>query len=85
LISTLLERNVALHHHEEYIDVIVKSPRSNSQLIDFLEKELALSETSIAIALRHSEQDPGPLPMILWQYGLVSLEQLEQIFDWLEG
>jgi len=65
--------------------VIVKSPRSNSQLIDFLEKELALSETSIAIALRHSEQDPGPLPMILWQYGLVSLEQLEQIFDWLEG
>jgi len=65
--------------------VIVKSPRSNSQLIDFLEKELALSETSIAIALRHSEQDPGPLPMILWQYGLVSLEELEQIFDWLEG
>jgi hypothetical protein len=37
------------------------------------------------MALRHCEQDPGPLHMILWQYGLVSLEQLEQIFDWLEG
>lgn len=59
--------------------------RSHSQLIDFLEHELAISATSIAMALRHREQDPGPLPMILWQYGLVSLEELEQIFDWLEG
>jgi hypothetical protein len=24
------------------------------------------------------------LPMILWQYGLVTLEQLDRIFDWLE-
>jgi len=63
----------------------VQSDRSNLQLINFLQKELALSTPAIAMALRHSEQDPGPLPMILWQYGLVSLEQLEQIFDWLEG
>lgn len=63
----------------------MESNRSNVQLIDFLEKELSLSPPSIAIALRHSEQDPGPLPMILWQYGLVNLEQLEKIFDWLES
>ncbi|MBW4581512.1 MAG: DUF2949 domain-containing protein [Tildeniella nuda ZEHNDER 1965/U140] len=63
----------------------MQSDRSNTQLINFLQKELALSAAAIAMALRHSEQDPGPLPMILWQYGLVSLEQLEQIFDWLEG
>jgi Protein of unknown function (DUF2949) len=24
------------------------------------------------------------LPIILWQYGLVTLSQLNQIFDWLE-
>ncbi|QZZ20783.1 DUF2949 domain-containing protein [Leptothermofonsia sichuanensis E412] len=59
--------------------------RSNTQLINFLQKELAVSASSIAMALRHCEQDPGPLHMILWQYGLLSLEQLEQIFDWLEG
>jgi hypothetical protein len=62
----------------------VESNRNTTQLITFLQEELDLSATSIAIALRHSEQDPGPLPMILWQYGLVSLEELEQIFDWLE-
>jgi hypothetical protein len=63
----------------------VESNRSNTQLINFLQQELAVSATSIAMALRHSEQDRGPIHMVLWQYGLVSLEQLEQIFDWLEG
>ncbi len=62
----------------------MESNRNTTQLITFLQEELDLSATSIAMALRHSEQDPGPLPMILWQYGLVSLEELEQIFDWLE-
>ncbi len=55
-----------------------------SRLIHFLQDDLAISAASIAVALRHSKQDPGPLPMILWQYGLITLEQLEQIYDWLE-
>ncbi|MBD2100318.1 DUF2949 domain-containing protein [Leptolyngbya sp. FACHB-261] len=58
--------------------------RSKAQLVSFLQQELTLPPSSIALALRHWEQDPGPLSMILWQYGLVSLEQLEKIFDWLE-
>ena len=57
---------------------------SYSRLIRFLQDDLSISAASLAVALRHSEQDPGPLPMILWQYGLVTLEQLEQIYDWLE-
>lgn len=56
-----------------------------TRLLRFLQDELAISAALIAIALRHSEQDPGPLPMILWQYGLVTLEQLDQIYDWLEN
>ena len=56
---------------------------SNGKLIDFLQDQLALSPLAIAMAVRLGEQNPGPLPMILWQYGLISLEQLEQIFDWL--
>ncbi|MCS6813657.1 MAG: DUF2949 domain-containing protein [Cyanobacteria bacterium] len=55
-----------------------------AQLLQFLEEELALSPSSINMALRHREQDPGPLPMILWNYGLITLEQLERIFEWLE-
>jgi Protein of unknown function (DUF2949) len=60
------------------------SPSTYSRMIRFLQEDLAISAASLAVALRHSEQDPGPLPMILWQYGLITLEQLEQIYDWLE-
>jgi len=52
--------------------------------LSFLQEDLAISAASIAVALRHREQDPGPLPMILWQYGLITLEQLDKIYDWLE-
>jgi hypothetical protein len=53
-------------------------------LIRFLKDEMAIPPDSIALAIQHAEQTPSLLPMILWQYGLISLVQLEQIFDWLE-
>ena len=57
----------------------------DASLIQFLQNDLAVSQDSINMALRHCEQDPGPLPMVLWQYGLITLEQLEQIYDWMEA
>jgi hypothetical protein len=53
-------------------------------LIKFLREELALPASAIELAMRYSEQNGAHLPMILWQYGLVTLNQLDQIFDWLE-
>lgn len=61
------------------------TPTKYSKFLRFLQEDLDISESSLAIAQRHREQDPaGPLHMILWQYGLVTLEQLDQIYDWLE-
>ena len=54
------------------------------QLINFLQEDLAIPADSIAIALRKCQQTPCQLPMILWQYGLITTQQLAQIFDWLE-
>ncbi|MEO1095626.1 MAG: DUF2949 domain-containing protein [Cyanobacteria bacterium J06638_28] len=65
--------------------VIDMSTGRNNGLIRFLQDDLAVSQDSINMALRHCEQDPGPLPMVLWQYGLINLEQLEKIYDWLEA
>jgi Protein of unknown function (DUF2949) len=56
---------------------------SDKQFLTFLHNELELSSADISVALRHQKMDNGPLPMLLWQYGLVNLEQLERIFDWL--
>lgn len=58
--------------------------KKDIQLIHFLQEKLTISASSIAIALRRRQQNSEPLPMILWQYGLVSLQQLERILDWQE-
>ncbi|MEB3336969.1 MAG: DUF2949 domain-containing protein [Leptolyngbyaceae bacterium] len=57
----------------------------NTQLIQFLQYELAISSAEIDVLLRHPEQAHAPLPMLLWQYGLVTMPQLTQIFDWLDA
>lgn len=57
---------------------------ATKQLVHFLEEDLGISDGAISLALRHCEQTPNFLPITLWQYGLVTLDQLTQIFDWLE-
>jgi hypothetical protein len=57
---------------------------SNMPLIQFLQHELAVSSAEIDMLLRHPEQAHAPLPMLLWQYGLITLPQLTQILDWLD-
>ena len=57
---------------------------SYSKLVRFLQEDLHISSSSMDLAFKYVEQDPGPLPMILWRYGLVTLEQLDRIYDWME-
>jgi hypothetical protein len=55
------------------------------EVINFLRQELNLSDSSVQLALKQSRSDYGSLPMVLWQYGLVSLKQLDNIYDWFES
>jgi hypothetical protein len=59
-------------------------PMTYARFLRFLQEDLLISTESIRIAERHVEKSSGSLPMILWQYGLVTIEQLDRIFDWLE-
>ena len=55
-----------------------------AQLLNFLQEELAVPASALKFALKQAnEQDMSQLPMILWQYGLVTLPELEKVFDWL--
>lgn len=60
------------------------SCNSNTSFMNFLESEIKLSTADISVALKHPESQNAPLPMLLWQYGLINIEQLARIFDWLE-
>lgn len=55
-----------------------------TKLISFLQEDLAIPAAAIALAQKQGEQDSSTLPMVLWQYGLVTISQLEQMLDWLE-
>jgi hypothetical protein len=48
-----------------------------------LQQAFALEPRAIAIALPYCRQDFDLLPTILWQYGLISLQQLDRMLDWL--
>ncbi|MFM7442179.1 MAG: DUF2949 domain-containing protein [Snowella sp.] len=54
------------------------------RLSNFLQEELALSQDSVAIAERSVKQNHGSLPIVLWQYGLINLDELDRIYDWLD-
>jgi len=57
---------------------------TQNQLVEFLRGELAIPADEIALALRKSGAMPNLLPVMLWKYGFVTTQQLDQIFDWLE-
>lgn len=56
----------------------------STSLIHFLQQELAIPADSIDLALRYEKLNPSQFIMTLWQYGLVTKEQLERLFDWLD-
>jgi Protein of unknown function (DUF2949) len=55
------------------------------EFLDFLRTDIAISDKDLQLALRHPVQAPNVLPMVLWQYGLITIGQLDQIFEWLFG
>lgn len=57
---------------------------NDRQFIEYLQQELGISETAIALANREQQPSVTELPIVLWNYGLIDLEKVGQIFDWIE-
>ncbi|MEA5535193.1 DUF2949 domain-containing protein [Crocosphaera sp. XPORK-15E] len=56
----------------------------HQRFLHFLRQELDIPAESIALVQRHPELPYSSFPMLLWRYGLITLSQLERIFDWLD-
>ena len=61
------------------------SPPPPQALLRFLRQEMGLSENALALGLRQAAQERAPLAVVLWRYGLLSLEQLEQVLQWQDS
>ena len=57
-------------------------PAASKELQDFLLARLGLRSTALTLGLRQAELEQAPLPIVLWSFGLLSLEQLQQVLDW---
>ncbi|TVQ44029.1 MAG: DUF2949 domain-containing protein [Gloeocapsa sp. DLM2.Bin57] len=57
---------------------------THNNLLKFINQELDIPAGSLAMAIRQSETSLGSLPMILWQYGLINLKQLDLILARME-
>ena len=56
---------------------------SNKKMISFLVDEIGLQESSIELGLKLSIKDNTPLPILLWSYGLLTLEELDMLYTFL--
>lgn len=66
--------------------VITSSPQGPppEALITFLRHQIGLNDRSLELGLRQSQLEQAPLPVVLWRFGLISLDQYAQVLDWLD-
>jgi DNA-binding response OmpR family regulator len=51
-------------------------------LLRYLRQDLGLSDNALELGLKQSQLEQAPLPAVLWRYGLISVEQLAQLWTW---
>ena len=59
-----------------------RQPPATDALLQFLKRRLGLSPSALELGQRQAELEQAPLPIVLWSFGLLSLQQLEDVFDW---
>ena len=56
---------------------------SNKKMICFLIDEIGLQKSSIELGLKLSIKENTPLPILLWSYGLLTIEELDKLYTFL--
>ena len=53
---------------------------SNRKLISFLIDEIGLEESSVELGLKLANKNNSPLPILLWSYGILTIEELDDLY-----
>ena len=53
------------------------------EMIIYLFNEVGLEESSIELALKLSIKNNTPLPILLWSYGMLTIEELDKLYSFL--
>ena len=52
-------------------------------MIFYLLNEIGLDESSIELGLKLSKRNNTPLPVLLWSYGMLTIDELDQLYSYL--
>tara|TARA_Y100001968_G_scaffold113737_1_gene103162 strand:- start:31242 stop:31493 length:252 start_codon:yes stop_codon:yes gene_type:complete len=78
---------IYLNKFKSFIMIITNYPQPAfaKELLLFLENELGLSKQAIELGIKHALSENAPLPIVLWSFGLISLEQFEKVIFWQDN
>ena len=52
-------------------------------MISFLMDEIGLEVSSLELGVKLSIKNNTPLPILLWSYGLITIEELDKLYTYL--
>ena len=53
------------------------------EMIIYLLNELSLDESTIELGIKLSIKNNTPLPILLWSYGMLTIEELDKLYSFL--
>ena len=53
------------------------------EMIIYLFNVVGLDESSINLGLKLSKRNNSPLPISLWSYGMITIEELDKLYSFL--
>jgi hypothetical protein len=59
-------------------------PPPSPLLVRHLRQEVGLSQSALELGIKQAEQEQAPLAVVLWRFGLINLEQFDQVLAWQE-
>ena len=55
----------------------------SKEMIIYLINEIGLNESSIELGIKLSIRNNTPLPILLWSYGMLTIEELDKLYSFL--
>ena len=53
------------------------------EMIIYLLNQVGLEESSIELGIKLSIKNNTPLPILLWSYGMLTIEELDKLYSFL--
>lgn len=71
-------------HSDAMVISTSHQPPPSPHLVRYLRQEVGLSQNALELGVKQAEQEQAPLAVVLWRFGLISLEQFDQVLAWQE-